>query len=73
MDEEYWEGEDLYYECIDTSFGADANSSNFEKYKCIADKPLGRYNTPRNEPPWNETWPLWPICQQKTTTVNPGK
>ena len=69
LDKEYWEGEDLYYDCIDTSLGADANSSNFKKYKCIADKPTGRYNTPRDEHSHEE----WPICQPKTTTVKPGK
>ena len=68
MDQEFWEGEDLYYECIDTSLGVDANSSNFKMYKCIADKPLGRYNTPRV----NHSYEEWPICQPKTTTVKPG-
>ena len=68
MDQEFWEGEDLYYECIDASLGVDANSSNFKMYKCIADKPLGRYNTPRV----NHSYEEWPICQPKTTTVKPG-
>ena len=68
MDQEFWEGEDLYYECIDTSLGVDANSSNFKMYKCIADKPIGRYNTPRV----NHSYEEWPICQPKTTTVKPG-
>ena len=68
MDQEFWEGEDLYYECIDTSLGVDANSSNFKMYKCIADKPIGRYNTPRV----NHSYEQWPICQPKTTTVKPG-
>ena len=70
LDEEYWEGDELYYECIDTTLGIDASADNFKKYKCKIDKPKGRYNTPRTEPPWNETWP---ICQPKTTTVKPRK
>ena len=32
--DEYWEGDELKYECLDPTLGTDASADNFKIYKC---------------------------------------
>ena len=32
--DEYWEGDELEYKCLDETLGTDASADNFKIYKC---------------------------------------
>ena len=63
---EYWEDEELTYNCANGELGLEASNNVTIKYSCVWGYPVGNYTTPKSEHEW-------PICMERTTTIKTRK